>query len=295
MSQSLPKTSVKSPQGSYWGSFYMVLAVACFFWMGVWIKQANLMFGLHAYELVFWRVAFACVALGVQACFFGRAFKTSHIKPHLSRSVVGTLSLFMFFYGITHLPLATAVTFTNTSTIFLAILSWLILGQRPSLLTWLALLVGLLGVGFILRPTFLHAGILPTLIGLCAGLFAGYAYLMVRELSVLGEPAWRIVFYFSLTASVLSGVVSAFIGFTPISTQIVPYLLGIGLSAMAGQLLMTHAYKVGRKFMVATLSYLGVVASAIYGAIGFGEILPTLAIVGICLVIASGVLSGIKE
>lgn len=294
--QSTPAVAPKqsSHTGSYWGSFYMVGAMLCFTLMGILIKQTSLEFGLHAYELVFWRVVFALVVLGVQARILGQSFATAYPKAHFGRSFMGTMSLFAFFYGITQLPLATAVTFSNTSAIFLAIFSIVLLKQKPNGLTWVALVVGLLGVVLILRPTVLYAGLLPTLIGLVSGVLAGYAYLMVKELSVLGEPSWRIVFYFSLVATVLSAAASTLVGWTPLQVGSVGYLLGIGVSAMIGQLLMTHAYKVGKKFMVASLSYLGVVLSTLYGAVGFGEVLPVMAFVGIGLVVISGVLAGIK-
>lgn len=79
-----------------------------------------------------------------------------------------------------------------------------------------------------------------------------------------------------------------------ISVEMVPYLLGIGLSAMFAQLAMTHAYKVGRKFMVSALAYLTVVLSTLYGVVAFDEMLPMMAMVGIGLVIASGILAGKK-
>ena len=201
----------------------------------------------------------------------------------------------MFFYGITHLPLATAVTFSNTSAIFLAVLSIIILKQKPNAMTWLALIVGFIGVAMILRPTFLGFGLVPTLIGLGSGVLAGYAYLQVRELSLLGEPSWRVVFYFSLVSTLMAGAVSTIKGWTPITGEILPYLFGIGAFAMVGQLLMTHAYKVGKKFMVAALGYLGVVFATLYGVWGFGESLEVMAMVGIGLVIVSGVLAGVKK
>lgn len=136
---------------------------------------------------------------------------------------------------------------------------------------------------------------MPTLIGLGSGVLAGYAYLQVRELSLLGEPSWKIVFYFSLVSTIMAGLVSTVKGWTPITGEMLPYLFGIGAFAMAGQLLMTHAYKVGRKFMVAALGYLGVVFATIYGAIGFGETLGAMTLVGISLVIVSGVLAGVKK
>lgn len=288
------KTSSVADEGSYFASFYMVAAAICFALMGIFIKKINLQFGLHEYELVFWRMLFALVVLGVQALFLHRSFASRYPLAHFWRSFAGTISLFMFFYGITHLPLATAVTFSHTSAIFLALLSMLLLKQMPSKMAWVGLWVGFLGIGLILRPTVLDFGVLPALIGLGSGLIAGYAYLQVRELSLLGEPAWRIVFYFALVSTLLSALVSAIKGWTIPTMDAWGYLFCMGACAMVGQLLMTHAYKVGRKFMVASLSYLSVVLSSLYGVWGFGEPLSALAMVGIGLVIVSGVISGLK-
>lgn len=273
----------------------MVVGAVCFTIMGILVKITGLKFAMHEYELVFWRVAFAAVVLGMQALLMKQSFATSYPKEHFWRSLAGTVSLLMFFFGLVHLPLATAITFSHTSAIFLAILSVVILKQIPSRLTWFALLLGFVGIGLILRPSILGHGAVPTLIGLTSGVIAGYAYLQVRELSLLGEPSWRIVFYFSLLATIVSGVASTIKGWSSVTPQMLPYLFGIGLTAMLGQLAMTHAYKVGRKFMVATLSYLVVVLSTLYGVFAFDEALPMMAVVGIVLVIISGVVSGLKK
>lgn len=286
---SMPKTD------SYFGSLYMALAAVCFTAMGILTKQAGLKFAMHEYELVFWRVLFATVVLGGQAILMGRDFHTKHPKAHFWRSLAGSVSLLMFFFGIVHLPLATAITFSYTSSIFLAIFSMVLLKQMPNRLAWFALLIGLLGIVLILRPSILGFGLMPTLIGLTSGAIAGYAYLQVRELSLLGEPSWRIVFYFSLLASIVSAIGSSVVGWSAIRAEMIPYLLGIGATAMAGQLLMTYAYQVGRKFMVAALSYLAVVLSTLYGVLWLDESLPVMAMVGIGLVVLSGVLAGIKK
>ncbi len=280
--------------GSFFGSLWMVVGAVCFTIMGILVKMTGLRFAMHEYELVFWRVVFAAVVLGVQALLMKQSFATAYPKEHFWRSLAGTVSLLMFFFGLVHLPLATAITFSHTSAIFLAILSVVILKQMPSRTTWFALILGLIGIGLILRPSILGHGVLPTLIGLGSGAIAGYAYLQVRELSLLGEPSWRIVFYFSALASVLSAVASTVVGWTPLRLEMLPYLLGIGVTAMSGQLAMTHAYKVGRKFMVSALGYLVVVLSTLYGVVAFGEVLPFMAMAGIGLVIVSGILAGKK-
>ena len=280
--------------GSFAGSLWMVAGAVCFSIMGLLVKMTGARFGMHEYELVFWRVVFASAVLGAQAVLMKRQFATRYPQAHFWRSLAGTISLFMFFFGLVHLPLATAITFSHTSAIFLAIFSVILLRQMPSRLTWFALLLGLFGIMLILRPSILGHGLIPTLVGLTSGAIAGYAYLQVRELSLLGEPSWRIVFYFSLLATIISAIVSTIVGWTPIQPQMLPYLFGIGLSAMGGQLAMTHAYKVGRKFMVSALGYLVVVLSTLYGVVFFDEILPMMAIIGIVLVIVSGILAGKK-
>lgn len=289
------QNNIQPNDGSFVGSLWMVAGALCFTTMGVLVKLTQNRFSLHAYELVFWRVLVAVIILGVHILMTQKSLKTAYFKQHLWRSLAGTVSLFMFFYGIVHLPLATAVTFSYTSSLFLAILSVIILKEKPSNLTWFALILGLAGIVFILRPSILNNGIIPSLIGVASGVVAGYAYLQVRELSQLGEPSWKIVFYFSLIALIGAALVSTFVGWTLPTLAMLPYIMGIGLSAMIGQLLMTHAYKVGRKFMVASLSYLVVVLSSLYGVIALDEPMGIMVVLGIACVIASGVLSGVKR
>ena len=82
---------------------------------------------------------------------------------------------------------------------------------------------------------------------------SGWAYLQVRELSLLGEPGWRVVFYLSVTSVAMSAVWATLTGWHSLSAEALPYLAGIGLSATIAQLCMTRAYKVGNKFTVASL------------------------------------------
>jgi len=58
----------------------------------------------------------------------------------------------------------------------------------------------------LLQPTLQQDQLLPGLLGLISGFLAGIAYLNVKQLGLIGEPEARIVFYFSLIASIGSGV-----------------------------------------------------------------------------------------
>lgn len=280
-------------QGSFFGSFYMVLASLAFALMLVFIKLSGQKFGMNTYELTFWRVSFALTLLGGFSWLKGRSFRTNYPKEHFWRSLAGSIALLMNFYVVLHLPLATASTLQNTSAIFLGLLSIIILRQKPSLMAWLSLILGFIGVVILLKPT-TGGDTFAMLIGLASGAISGYAYLQVRELSLLGEPAWRIVFYFSLLSTLTSGVLAWYFGFTPVTLASLPYIAGIVVTALAGQLLMTYAYQVGQKFVVAVLNYLGVVFAMIFGVMWFGERLDTWALLGIVIIMASGIISAKK-
>ncbi len=59
-------------------------------------------------------------------------------------------------------------------------------------------LVGFAGVALILRPTIEEQQLWHGLMGLLSGMIAATAYLQVTALGRIGEPEYRIVFYFSV-------------------------------------------------------------------------------------------------
>src|SRR5207248_3031016 len=77
------------------------------------------------------------------------------------------------------------------------------LGERFS--GWLigAIALGFAGVGILLQPTFQGGKETAALIGLFSGVFSAWAYLSVRTLGKLGEPDWRVVFWFTVIGSIL--------------------------------------------------------------------------------------------
>ena len=281
-------------RGSVAGSLYMVLAALGFALMLACIKLLGTRFEMHAYEITFWRVACSLAVLGGYSWYRGLDFGTRYPWAHFWRSLSGSLALIINFYVVLKLPIATASTLNNTSAIFLGLLSILLLKQTPSLVHWLSLALGFVGVILLLKPTIAGGQTVAMLLGLTSGALSGYAYLQVRELSLLGEPAWRIVFYFSLLATLMSGALSLWVGFSALTRANVLTIIALGVTALAGQLFMTYAYQVGRKFMVAALSYLTVAFAAVLGAVFFGERLDWLTVMGISVIVTGGILASKK-
>ena len=185
----------------------MLVAGFLFGCMGVFVKLgAN---DFSSIELVFYRSVIGLVIMYVILRQRGGTLATTHWKGHLWRGVSGSTALLLFFYCITMLPLATAVTLNYTSPLFLTMLVMLVYKERFHLPLTISIALGFAGMILLLRPTMEHNQIIPGLMGLLSGLLAGIALLNVRELGRKGEPEWRIVFYFSLLATVISAVIMA--------------------------------------------------------------------------------------
>ena len=106
------------------GSGWMIVAAIFFAIMGALVKLGADRFSSE--EMVFYRTVFSVVVLAGLAISRGESLKTPHLKQHISRGIAGTLGILAFFYALTRLPLATAVTLNYTSPIFLALLSFVL-------------------------------------------------------------------------------------------------------------------------------------------------------------------------
>lgn len=267
----------------------MLVAGFLFGWMGVFVKLGAEYFS-HI-ELVFYRSFLGLLMIYAVIHQQGLSLSTHHLKQHLWRGVSGTIALMLYFYCITVLPLATAVTLNYTAPLYLSILTILAFKEhfRPALSS--AILLGFCGVILLLHPTLAQNQLIPGLIGLISGLLAGIAYLNVKQLGLSGEPEWRVVFYFSLIAAISSGIGMLLGTVHPITVPGLLILLGLSSTATLAQLAMTRAYRTGKTLVAGSLSYSTVIFASIFGMILWDEALPLMGWIGMGLIIAGGVLS----
>ena len=267
-------------------SLWMIAASFLFACMGVCVKFAA---ATHsAVEITFYRSFISLLMMYALVRLRGVPLATPHWRWQVTRGIVGFSALFSYFYAITLLPLATAVTLNYTSAIFLALYLALAGWQmRKGMLG--ALAIGLLGVVLLLRPTFHADQLVGGLIGLGSGVLAGMAYFSVRELGARGEPETRTVFYFSLVSSVGAALWLAFSDIHPVDWDSGLLLLGVASFATLAQLAMTRAYSRGKTLMSAALAYSTVIFSSLFGMLFWGEVLPASAWAAIALIVLSGI------
>lgn len=271
-------------------SLWMVAASLLFACMGVCVKLGSSQF--EAAELVFYRGAISLVLLYGYVWVARLSLATPHWRTHITRGISGFVSLVMYFVSISMIPLATAVTLNYTSPLFLALLLAVWQRERIRPLLLLATAAGFCGVVLLLRPTWHSEQLAGGLFGLGSGIISSIAYLNVRRLGELGEPEWRTVFYFSLISTV-GGLPWALAAdpFHAIDVRGWLLLLGVGGFGALAQLCMTRAYKGGTTLVTASFAYTTVVFSSLFGIWLWDERLPDIAIIGVVLIVASGVLA----
>lgn len=271
------------------GSLWMLVAGILFACMGVLIKYAAAHYSSN--ELVFYRSFFGLL---IAYALLHRAripLRTRHWRAHLWRGVSGTIAMMLFFYCLTVLPLATAVTLNYTSSLFLSAFTVLVLKDRFHLPLSGALAVGFVGVVLLLHPTLARDQLLPGLLGLTSGLLAAVALLNVRQLGLLGESGIRVVFYFNLLATLASGAWMLHDTLHAVTPADALLLIAIGASATFAQLAMTRAYRIGHTLVVGSLAYSTIVFSSLFGMLLWHEALPLDSWLGMACIVASGVLS----
>ena len=257
--------------------------------MGVLVKLGGAHFSIS--ELVFYRCFFGLVFIAALLLQKGTSLATPYWRGHLWRGLSGTIAMMLYFYCISTLPLASAITLNYTSAMFLTVLTVAVYKDRFHLPLTASLALGFIGVVLLLHPTFEREQFISGMLGLASGFFAAVALLNVRQLGLMGEPAVRVVFYFNLVATLFSGAWMAQTEVHPVTPNNLWLLLGMGVSATFAQVAMTHAYRIGQTQVISTLSYSTIVFASLFGLLLWNETLPFGGWLGIALIIGSGMLS----
>ena len=271
-------------------SSWMLVAGFLFATMGVFVKLGADHFG--AAELAFYRSVVTLVAALVIVRATRGTLASRYLGTHILRGVAGAISLVAYFYCISKLPLATAQTLNYTSPLFLAIATTVVLGERFSPWLLVAIVLGFGGVALLLQPTFAEGREGPALIGLFSGVLASWAYLSVRTLGRLGEPDWRVVFWFGLVATVVCAAWQLTTStFHPVRWDNAWILAGLGATGTLAQLAMTRAYRTGNTLVVSAFSYSTIVFGTLATFLLWDEKIAPVAWIGMGIIVASGLIA----
>lgn len=274
------------------GATYAVAAALGFSLLGVCVKTAAAM-NLSNEVMVFFRnLVCLCAMTPWLLRPTSGGFRTARIGGHLWRASFGICAIYCFFYALTHLPLATAMLLTYSTPLYVPFIAWFWIHEKPPAIVFPAAVLGLVGIGFIVQPS-ADIDLFAGAIGVLSGMFAAGAMVSIRRIADT-EPAVRIVFYFSLLATLASLIPLLWAWKTPNLAQLAVLVAG-GLCAAWGQLAMTRAYAEAPAARIGPFIYLAVIFSALLSWLIWDETLNRDFVIGALLVIATCVMVGVQR
>jgi len=255
------------------GPLLMVLAGAAFTAMLGFVKVARA--ELPAAEVIVYR---AVLGLPVVWWFARRSGLRIEQRGVLAARIgFGFGAMFCYFTAAKGLNVADVSLITKLQPILVAVIAPLALGstERGTKKVWLALAIGFVGCAILLAPQ-LDVAFDYGLWAVAAAVLSAAAHVVLRKLGRVEDPL-TIVFWFLVGLVVLSvpaSIISA--GGVPSLPRagLWPILFGTALSASAGQVLMTYAYKADPAPLVAAAAYTAPVWAVLLDVIWFGQI-PT--------------------
>jgi drug/metabolite transporter (DMT)-like permease len=227
-----------------------------------------------------------CAMLRVRLVFFRPA-------TLWMRSFAGSVSLVCTFYALVRLPVGDVLALTNVFPLWVALLSWPVLGARPTAGVAVAVASGIAGVWLIQQPHLDAAGIAPA-IAVAASFSTSVAMLGLHRLHHVHPLA--IVVHFS---AVSLAFCIASLGFASSSSDWPNWhdslghfdgvtrlmLLGVGGSATVGQLFLTKAFAAGPPARVSVVALSQVVFGVAFDLWLWQRKLETITVLGIALVL----------
>lgn len=240
-----------------------------------------------------WRlIAFARASLaGVFALILAKAVGAKLVfwRPRIlwMRSLAGSLSMFCNFYALAHLPVSDTLTLMNTAPIWVTLLSWIFLNQKPSVGIIFAVITSFVGIVFIQQPHF-QEGKFAILMAMIGAVTTSVAMLGLSRLQSVDPRA--IVTHFSGVASVSTLSLLMLTGpqdsFAPLhNMSVVSLLLLIGASGVFGQIGMTMAFAKGHATRISVVALSQILFGLLFDLVLWKRTLNWVSLFGMVLVI----------
>ncbi len=264
----------------------MMLAVLMFSAMDASMKMLTAHYG--PMQITFFRAACAWPFILLWLASTG---KLQHLLQarwslHLLRAVLGIVMLASFVKAIELLSLADAYSIFFAAPLIITVLSVWWLKDRVNGRQWAAIVVGLLAVIWMLKPSGNELLSLGALMALVSAVCYAISAITVRVLAK-SDYAGNMVFWLMTMIGVGAGLL-ALPDWQPIQWQLWPWLLTIGISGAIGQVFITEAFRLAPPSVIAPFEY-----TALVWGLGFDIVLwqvwPTASmLLGAGVIMASG-------
>ncbi len=243
-------------------------------------------------EIVFYRNLIGVVIILFSIKKFSVSIDTSKLHLLFLRGLFGALAMVLFFYTIATIPLGEAVVLNKTSPFFVTILAFYLMKETINFRTFIALIIGFLGVIFIMKPFGVDVSF-EHFLGVLGGFFAAAAYATIKKIKDIYDA--RIIMLSFMSVGMIIPLLLFL--FTPlvsfqIHTDIFVWTLIVLMAIISttSQWFLTRAYSLSNASIIGVVSYTNIPFAIGFGVI-LGDLFPDIyTFVGIAFIVIGGIL-----
>ncbi|MDB9831969.1 DMT family transporter [Candidatus Pelagibacter sp.] len=238
----------------------------------------------------FFTVAFT---LPVMFLFYNKQLVWSD-KPKLQilRGLILLCANICFFYAISIIPLAKALTLAFVAPLIVTAFSPMLLGEKVGVRRWTAVIIGFVGSLVVIRPGFLEIN-LASLAALGTGVMYGFYLIITRKLSTSDNPLLTLLLTGLVGLVAVSGIMPL-IWVNPSLSQW-SMMAGIGVFACIGHLFLILSLKYADASKLAPLGYTEIIPNVIIGYYFFGNFPDNWTFLGLAIIVISGIYISRRE
>ena len=227
------------------------------------------------------------IVLPIMLVFFRKNLTwTEQPKLQLIRGLLLFCANILFFYSISIISLAKALTLAFISPLIVTALSPILLGEKVGFRRWAAVITGFIGSLIVIRPGFLEIN-LASIAALGTGVLYGFYLIVTRKLHNSDSP---------LLTLLLTGVVGVIIGSMIMPTVWVQptitewyMMFAIGFFASIGHLFLILSLKYADASKLAPFAYFEILTNIIIGYFFFNHFPDYWHFLGLFIIISSGI------
>ena len=249
---------------------------------------------IHFLQVVWGRYFFMAVfSILITSLFFKKhLIFPKLIQIQILRSSFLFLSTIFFFYAISIISMAEAITLSFISPIIATILSFVILKEKVGPRRWIAVLAGFVGVLFVIRPGFNEIN-LASIAAVGAGICYAFYLISTRKLSATDNPLMTLIFTGFTGCIVISLIVPVF--WTSLSLSQWVLLISLAAIGTMAHFLIILSLSYAEASKLAPLGYSEIIMNVIIGYYFFGDFPDQWIWLGLIIIVASGIYISLRE
>ena len=211
---------------------------------------------------------------------------TEQPKLQLIRGLLLFCANILFFYSISIISLAKALTLAFIAPLIVTALSPFLLGEKVGFRRWAAVTTGFIGSLIVIRPGFVELN-LASIAALGTGVLYGFYLIITRKLHDSDNPLLTLLLT-GIVGAVLGSIIMPTVWVSPTITEWY-MMFAIGFFASLGHLLLILSLKYADVSKLAPFGYFEIVTNILIGYYFFNYFPDTWTFLGLFIIISSGI------